>query len=72
MEAHNFELKLTLISMVQQSQFGGAPMEDPNISFSILFEVCGSLKLNEVSIDAIHLRPFTFSWWDKARALLHL
>jgi len=28
--ANNFELKAALISMVQQSQFGGSPMEDPN------------------------------------------
>ena len=30
-EAHNFELKSALISMVQQSPLGGSPMEDPNL-----------------------------------------
>ena len=29
-DANNFELKLALISMVQQQQFGGSPLEDHN------------------------------------------
>ena len=29
-EANNFELKLALITMVQQNQFTGHPTEDPN------------------------------------------
>jgi len=29
--ANNFEHKQALISMVQQSQFGGTPLEDPNL-----------------------------------------
>jgi len=37
MEAHNFELKLALISMVQQAQFGGALMEDPNLYLSVFW-----------------------------------
>ena len=28
---NNFKRKLALISMVQQSQFGGTPLEDPNM-----------------------------------------
>ena len=34
-DANNFELKPTLISMVQQSQFGGTPLEDPNLHLSV-------------------------------------
>ena len=29
--ANNFELEPALISVVQQSQFGGTPLEDPNL-----------------------------------------
>ena len=29
-DANNFELKPTLITMVQQNQFTGRPIEDPN------------------------------------------
>jgi len=57
--------------MVQKFQFGGSPMEDPNLHFSIFLEVCDTLKLNGVSIDAIRLWLFPFSLKDKARAWLH-
>ena len=69
-EVNNFELRPTLISIVQQFQFGSSLMEDPNLHFSIFLEVCDTLKLNGVSIDAICLRPFLFSLKDKARAWL--
>ena len=35
MATNNVELKPTLISMVQQSQFGGSPMADPNLHFMV-------------------------------------
>jgi len=34
--ANTFELKQVLISMVQQSQCGGSPMENPNLHISVL------------------------------------
>jgi len=68
---HNFELKPALISMVQQSQFGSSPMEDPNLHLSVFLEVCDTLKINGASTDAIRLRLFPFSLRDKARAWLH-
>ena len=70
-ETHNFELKPALISMVQQSQFGGLPMEDPNLHLSVFLEVCNTLQINGASTDAIRLRLFPFSLRDKARAWLH-
>jgi len=69
--ANNFEPKLTLISMVQQSQFGGSPIEDPNLHPSVFLEVCDTLKINGASTNAIRLRLFPFSLRDKARAWLH-
>jgi len=63
--------KSTFISMEQQSQFEGAPLEDPNLHLSVFLEVCDMLKLNGVSTDAIRLRLFPFLLRDKARAWLH-
>jgi len=71
MESNNFELNQVLISLVQQSQFGGSPLEDPNLHLSIYLEVCDTLKLNEVSTNAIQLRLFPFSLRDKERAWLY-
>ncbi|KAM0933256.1 putative retrotransposon gag domain-containing protein [Dioscorea sansibarensis] len=70
-EAKNFELKPTLLSMVQQNQFGGSPTEDPNLHLSVFLEYCDTLKLNRVSPDGIRLRLFPFFLKDKARAWLH-
>ena len=54
-EAHNFELKSVLISMVQQAQFRGTPVEDQNLHLSVFLEMCDTLKLNGVSSDTIRL-----------------
>jgi len=70
-DAHNIELKPTLISVVQQSQFGETPLEDPNLHLMVFLELCKMLKLNGVSSDAIRLHLFSFSLRDKGRAWLH-
>jgi len=70
-DANNFELIPALILMVQQSQFGRTPLEDPNLHLSVFLEVCDMLKLNGVSANANLLRLFPFSLRDKARAWLH-
>jgi len=57
--------------MVQRSQFGRTPLEDPNLHLLVFLELCDTLKLNGAFSDAIGLRLFPFSLRDKARAWLH-
>ena len=70
-EANNFELKPASISMVQQSQFRGTLLKDPNLHILTFLEVCDTLKLNGVSTYTIRLWLFPFSFREKARAWLH-
>ena len=68
--ANNFELKPVLISMVQQAQFSGSPLDDPNIHLTMFLEIYDTLKMNGVTEDTIRLRLFPFSLRDKARGWL--
>jgi len=70
-EAHNFELKPPLVSLVQKSQFQSTTLEDPNLHLLVFLEVCDTLKLNSVSTDAKRLQLFRFPFRDKARVWLH-
>ena len=53
--ANNFELKLALISMVQQAQFSGSPLDDPNIHLAMFLEICDTVKMNGVTEDTTRL-----------------
>ena len=66
-DANNFELKLTLINIVQQQQFGGSPIEDPNRHVPNFLQLCGTIKMNGVDHNVIKLKIFPFSLRDKAR-----
>ena len=70
-DANNFELKPTLISMVQQQQFGGHPLEDMNAHLENFFELCGTIKMNGVDHNVIKLKLFPFSLKDKGRGWFH-
>ena len=59
-----------LISMVQQAQFSGSPLDDPNIHLAMFLEICDIVKMNGVTEDTIRLRLFPFSLRDKARGWL--
>lgn len=54
-DANNFELKPSLLSMIQQNQFGGAPTDDSNLHLELLLEFCKTLKFNGAFVDAISL-----------------
>ena len=47
-DANNFELKPTLITMVQQHQFTGHPTEDPNEHLGRFLRMANTVKLNGV------------------------
>ena len=63
-EADNFELKLALITMVQQNQFTRHPSEDPNEHLGRFFRMGNIVKLNSVNPDVIKLQLFPFSLRD--------
>ena len=65
-EANNFELSPTLISLLERDQFGGRPSENPNVHLHKFLAKCDIIKLNGVSTDAIRLRLFPFSLRDRA------
>ncbi|XP_010424938.1 PREDICTED: uncharacterized protein LOC104710091 [Camelina sativa] len=66
-ENNNYEIKSSLINMVQSSKFHGFPMEDPLDHLDQFDMMCGTVKINGISEDAFKLRLFPFSLGDRAR-----
>ena len=54
-EANNFELKPTLITMVQQHQYIGHPSEDPNEHMGRFLRMANTIKLNGMRPEVIKL-----------------
>ena len=65
-EANNFELKPTLITMVQQHQFNRHPSEDPNDHMGRFMRMASTVKLNGVGPKVIKMQLFPFSLKDVA------
>ena len=61
---NNFEIKTSIIQMVQNNQFGGLQGEDPYAHILTFLNVCATFKINGVTDDAIRLRIFPFSVRD--------
>ncbi|XP_031095139.1 uncharacterized protein LOC115999429 [Ipomoea triloba] len=70
-DANNFELKTSLIQMVQANQFGGARVEDPKAHVVHFDRICNTIKMNGIPTDAIKLRLFPFSLRDQALSWLN-
>ena len=69
-EANNFELKPTLITMVQQHQFTGHPFEDPNGHMGRFMRIANTIKLIGLRPEVIRLQLFPFSLRDVAATWL--
>ena len=63
-DANDFELKPTLIAMVQQNQFTGHSTENPNEHLGRFLRIANSVKLNGVKPEVIKLQLFPFSLRD--------
>ncbi|CAA7052927.1 unnamed protein product [Microthlaspi erraticum] len=63
---HNFEIKLGMITLVQNKMFHGLSCEDPIDHLDEFDRLCDLTKMNGVSEDAIKLRLFPMSLGDKA------
>ena len=66
MENNNFEIKSSLINMIQSNKYHGLALEDPLDHLDNFDKLCGTTKINGVSEDAFKLRLFPFSLGDKA------
>ena len=63
---NNFEIKLSIIQMVQNNQFGGLQGEDPYAHILTFLNMCATFKINSMTDDAIRLRLFPFLVRDNA------
>ena len=62
---NNFEIKPSIIQMVQNNQFGGLQGEVPYTHILAFLNVCATFKINGVTDDAIRLRLFPFQLGTK-------
>ena len=66
MENNNFEIKSSLINMIQSNKYHGLALEDPLDHLDNFDKLCGTTKINGVSEDAFKVRWFSFSLGEKA------
>src|ERR1700712_39771 len=66
-QANNFEIKSSSISLLSNVTFYGLSHEDPNEHISNFIDVCELSKYNGVSNYAIRLRLFPWTLKDKAK-----
>ncbi|XP_057248189.1 uncharacterized protein LOC125493537 [Beta vulgaris subsp. vulgaris] len=68
--AANFELKPQFIQFISNDSFVGLPNECPVSHIASFLEKCDTVKINNVSEDAIRLRLFPLSLRDRAKEWL--
>ena len=67
--ANNFEIKPSMVQMIQNSQFHGLPTEDPVVHMTRFVDSCTTLNMDGVSVDLLLLILFLFSFTDRAKKL---
>ena len=65
--ANSFEIKPTMIQMIQNSQYSGLPHEDPIGHMTRFLEYCYTFKMNGVQPEVIRLILFPFSLMDRVK-----
>ena len=63
----NFELKSSLINMVQASPFRGKSNDDANAHLQNFLELCDTIVIRGVTADVVKLRLFPFSLLGKVK-----
>jgi hypothetical protein len=58
---HEFELKPSLINMVQANTFSGKAHEDANAHLQNFLKICSTVIIKDIAQDVILLRLFPFS-----------
>lgn len=61
---NNFKLKPGLIQIAKDIAFKGRPTDDSRKLLWFFIEICGTVKINEVTNDVMRLRLFSFSLQD--------
>ena len=61
LNANDFEIESTLITMVQQNQFAGHSTENPNEHLGRFLRIANSINLSGVKPEVIQLQLFPFS-----------
>ncbi|XP_074300401.1 uncharacterized protein LOC141631660 [Silene latifolia] len=69
-QANNFDVKASLLQLVQGNQFGGGATENPNEHLNEFLDSCDMFKANGVLEDAIRLRLFPYSLRGSAKEWL--
>ncbi|XP_056698040.1 uncharacterized protein [Spinacia oleracea] len=68
--ASHFELKPEFIQFISNDSFSGSPNDCPVSHIDSFLKKCDTMKINNVSDDAIRLHLFPFSLRDKAKEWL--
>ena len=63
---NHFELKGVTLQMLNNIHFHGLPNKNPNTHLTSFIEVCDTVKYNGVAEEALRLRLFPLSLFDRA------